>query len=136
MQKHPPPSITGSILVVDDNNVNRIMLSRYLGRLNYEATLVENGRQALEKLQDEIFDLILLDVQMPEMDGYQVLEHLKADPRWREIPVIIISASGDVEHIKKGLSLEADHYLAKPCKIEDILKALRLMVALIPQRNG
>ena len=62
MQKHPPPSITGSILVVDDNNVNRIMLSRYLGRLNYEATLVENGQQALEKLQDEIFDLILLDV--------------------------------------------------------------------------
>ena len=132
MQKHPPPSITGSILVVDDNNVNRIMLSRYLGRLNYEATLVENGQQALEKLQDEIFDLILLDVQMPEMDGYQVLEHLKADPRWRDIPVIIISAVDEIESIVKCIELGAQDYLHKP--FNPVLLRARLTACLERKR--
>ena len=81
-----------SLLVVDDNSVNRIMLSRYITRLGYRATLAENGRQALDKLQGEPFDLVLLDVEMPAMDGYQVLEHLKTNPRLRDIPVIMISA--------------------------------------------
>ena len=57
--------------------MNRIMLSRYITKLGYQAMLVENGRQALEKLHGEPFDLVLLDVEMPEMDGYQVLEQLK-----------------------------------------------------------
>src|SRR5207244_6421765 len=114
MQKHLPPSITGSILVVDDNNVNRIMLSRYLGRLNYKATLVENGRQALEKLLDENFDLILLDVQMPEMDGYQVLEQLKADPCWRDIPVIIIFTVDEIESIVMCIEFGYVNYLYIP----------------------
>ena len=60
---------TSSLLVVDDNSMNRIMLSRYITKLGYQATLVENGRQALEKLQGEPFDLVLLDVQMPEMEA-------------------------------------------------------------------
>jgi CheY-like chemotaxis protein len=63
---------------VDDNSMNRIMLSRYITKLGYHAALTENGRQALEKLQDESFDLVLLDVQMPEMEGYQVLEQRKS----------------------------------------------------------
>jgi len=61
---------TSSLLVVDDNSMNRIMLSRYLTKLGYQATLVENGRQALDKLQGQPFDLVLLDVQMPAIDGY------------------------------------------------------------------
>ncbi|HCI80746.1 MAG TPA: hypothetical protein DHW02_13765, partial [Ktedonobacter sp.] len=76
-----------SLLVVDDNSMNRIMLSRYTTKLGYRASVAENGRQALEKLLNEPFDLVLLDVQMPEMDGYQVLEQMKAHPRLREIPV-------------------------------------------------
>src|SRR3989440_6343828 len=87
-----PSTRASSLLVVDDNRMNRIMLSRYLTKLGYQATLVENGRQALEKLQGQPFDLVLLDVQMPAMDGYQVLEQLKADPRLRDLPVIMISA--------------------------------------------
>src|SRR5438270_11927874 len=85
---NPSPSIpAGSLLVVDDNSMNRIMLSRYITKLGYRATLVENGRQALDKLQGEPFDLVLLDVEMPEMDGYQGLEHPKSNPRLRDIPV-------------------------------------------------
>ena len=70
---HQFPSIlTSSLLVVEDPSMNRLMLSRYLAKLGSSATLAENGRQALGKLQGEPFDLVLFDVEMPEMDGYQV----------------------------------------------------------------
>ena len=70
----PSSTPANSLLVVDDNSMNRIMLSRYITKLGYRPSLAENGRQALEKLQAESYDLVLLDLQMPEMDGYQVLE--------------------------------------------------------------
>lgn len=69
------------------------MLSRYLTRLGYQATLVENGVQALDKLQGEPFDLVLMDVQMPEMDGYQMLGQLKADTRLRFVEISFLLAS-------------------------------------------
>ena len=112
---HPPHSIkSSSLLVVDDHSMNRIMLSRYLAKLGYQATLVENGRQALERLQSEPYDLVLLDVEMPEMDGYQVLEQLKADPRLRDIPVIMISAMEELEGVVRCIELGAQDYLPRP----------------------
>ena len=112
---HQPVSVsTASLLVVDDNSMNRIMLSRYTKRLGYQSTLVENGRQALEKLQNESFDLVLLDVQMPEMDGYQVLEQMKTHPYLREIPVIMISAVDELESTVRCIELGAQDYLPKP----------------------
>ena len=112
---HQPVSVsTASLLIVDDNSMNRIMLSRYTMRLGYQSTLVENGRQALEKLQNESFDLVLLDVQMPEMDGYQVLEQMKTHPYLREIPVIMISAVDELESTVKCIELGAQDYLPKP----------------------
>src|SRR6266851_9228040 len=94
---HSPHSLAGgSLLVVDDHRMNRILLARYLSKLGYQATLLENGRQALELLQSESFDLILLDVEMPDMDGYQVLEQLKANPRLRDLPVIMLSAMDEL----------------------------------------
>src|SRR6266404_3909844 len=110
----PSSTPTSSLLVVDANSMNRIMLSRYIGKLGYRSSLAENGRQALEKLQAEPFDLVLLDVQMPEMDGYQVLEQLKADPRLRDIPVIMISAVEELESVVKCIELGAQDYLPKP----------------------
>src|SRR5215470_5942374 len=103
-----PSTPTSSLLIVDDNSVNRIMLSRYITKLGYQAALAENGRQALEKLQGGPFDLVLLDVQMPEMDGYQVLEQLKADTRLRDIPVIMISAVDELESVVKCIELGAE----------------------------
>ncbi len=112
---HQPVSVsTASLLIVDDNSMNRIMLSRYTKRLGYQSTLVENGRQALEKLQNESFDLVLLDVQMPEMDGYQVLEQMKTHPYLREIPVIMISAVDELESTVRCIELGAQDYLPKP----------------------
>ncbi len=110
-----PPSIkSSSLLVVDDNSMNRIMLSRYITKLGYKASVAENGRQALEKLQSDPFDLILLDVQMPEMDGYEVLERLKAHPRLRDIPVIMISAVEELDSVVRCIELGAQDYLPKP----------------------
>jgi two-component system, cell cycle response regulator len=128
-----PPSIpTSSLLVVDDNSMNRIMLSRYITKLGYQATMAENGRQALEKLQSEPFDLVLLDVEMPEMDGYQVLEHLKADPRLRDIPVIMISAVEELESVVKCIELGAQDYLPKP--FNPVLLRARLTACLERKR--
>ena len=119
---------TSSLLVVDDNSMNRIMLSRYTARLGYRASLAENGRQALEKLLNEPFDLVLLDVQMPEMDGYQVLEQMKVHPRLREIPVIMISAVDELESTVRCIELGAQDYLPKP--FNPVLLRARLAACL------
>src|SRR5947209_15845816 len=126
---NPSPSTpASSLLVVDDNSMNRIMLSRYITKLGYQATLAENGRQALDKLQGEPFDLVLLDVQMPEMDGYQVLGQLKADPRLRNIPVIMISAVEELESVVRCIELGAQDYLPKP--FNPVLLRARLSLTL------
>src|SRR5947209_3847550 len=107
----PPTSL---LLVVDDNSMNRIMLSRYITKLGYQANLAENGRQALEKLQSKSFDLVLLDVEMPEMDGYQVLEQMKTTPRLRDIPVIMISAVEELESVVRCIELGAQDTCPNP----------------------
>jgi len=124
----PSSTPASSLLVVDDNSMNRIMLSRYISKLGYRSSLAENGRQALEKLQGEPFDLVLLDVQMPEMDGYQVLEQLKADPRLRDIPVIMISAVDELESVVTCIELGAQDYLPKP--FNPVLLRARLTACL------
>ncbi len=126
---HQSPSTrASSLLVVDDNSMNRIMLSRYITKLGYQATLAENGRQALNKLQSEPFDLVLLDVQMPEIDGYQVLEQMKVDPRLREIPVIMISAVEELASTVRCIELGAQDYLPKP--FNPVLLRARLTACL------
>jgi two-component system cell cycle response regulator len=124
----PSSTPASSLLVVDDNSMNRIMLSRYITKLGYRSSLAENGRQALERLQAEPYDLVLLDVQMPEMDGYQVLEHLKADPRLRDIPVIMISAVDELVSVVKCIELGAQDYLPKP--FNPVLLRARLTACL------
>ena len=127
------PSIpASSLLIVDDNSVNRIMLSRYISKLGYQAALAENGRQALEKLQGEPFDLVLLDVQMPEMDGYQVLKQLKANTRLRDIPVIMISAVEELESVVRCIELGAEDYLPKP--FDPVLLNARISACLEKKR--
>ncbi len=82
----------GRLLVVDDNRVNRILLSRGLEGQGHKVATAENGKQALEKLRSESFDLVLLDIEMPEMNGYQVLETCLQDSELREIPIIMTSS--------------------------------------------
>ena len=103
------------LLVVDDNENNRYTLTQRLKRQGYaDLTTAENGREALELMQAHDFDLVLLDVMMPEMTGYDVLERLKADARLRDVPVIMISAVGEVESVVRCIQLGAEDYLPKP----------------------
>jgi two-component system cell cycle response regulator len=128
----PGTASSSLLLVVDDNSMNRIMLSRYIARLGYQSRLVENGRRALEELQREAFDLVLLDLEMPEMNGYQVLEYLKADAHLRDIPVIMISAVEEEESVVKCIELGAQDYLPKP--FNQVLLRARLGACLERKR--
>jgi class 3 adenylate cyclase len=104
----------GCVLVVDDNEVNRDLLARRLQRQGHAVSVAEDGFQALEMMRSQPFDLVLLDIMMPQMNGYQVLEHLKADEKLRYIPVIMISAVDDIDSIVRCIELGAEDYLSKP----------------------
>jgi class 3 adenylate cyclase len=104
----------GRILVVDDNEINRDVLSRRLVRQGYTVITAQNGREALDMLRAEPYDLVLLDILMPEMNGYQALEQLKADPVLRHLPVIMISALDEIESVARCIEIGAEDYLPKP----------------------
>lgn len=121
-----------SILIVDDDEDNRTMLSRRLQRLGFQTTTADHGRSALEKLKAGQFDLMLLDVQMPELNGYQVLECLKADPAIRDIPVIVLSASDETERVARCIEMGAEDYLPKP--FDPVLLQARIGASLEKKR--
>ncbi len=104
-----------ALLVVDDIEDNRYTLIRRLNRQGYENVVeAENGRQALDLMRERAFDLVLLDIMMPEMDGYEMLEEVKSDPNLRDIPVIMISAIDEMDSVVKCIELGAEDYLPKP----------------------
>jgi serine phosphatase RsbU (regulator of sigma subunit) len=102
------------LLVVDDNEMNRDVLARRLRKDGHEIAMAENGRVALEVLAASDFDLVLLDVMMPEIDGREVLARMKADEKLRHVPVIMISASEEIETVVRCIELGAEDYLPKP----------------------
>ncbi|MEL7035737.1 MAG: adenylate/guanylate cyclase domain-containing protein [Cyanobacteria bacterium J06592_8] len=102
------------VLVVDDNEVNRNLLARRIKREGHQVMLACDGFEALEMIRSESFDLVLLDIMMPQMNGYQVLEALKTDQSLRYIPVIMISAVNDIESVVRCIELGAEDYLSKP----------------------
>ena len=116
------------LLVVDDDEANRDMLSRRLERLGYRGALAEDGRAALSKIAAESFDLILLDIVMPEMDGYEVLLRLKADETQRHVPAIVLSASDELDTAVRCIELGAEDYLPKP--IDAVLLRARIGACL------
>ena len=120
--KQAPGSSHALILAVDDIKANRDVLSRRLIRQGYDVAMAENGRQALEMLRAQNFDLVLLDIMMPEMDGYQVLQEIKADEALRHIPVIMISALHEMDSVVRCIQLGAEDYLCKPFD-QTLLKA-------------
>ncbi|MCU0492588.1 MAG: response regulator [Chloroflexaceae bacterium] len=121
-QADETPTSKGTILIVDDNGYNRELLSRLLIREGYTVLQAPDGGQALEFLRAYHADLVLLDIMMPQMDGYDVLAQLKADPSLRYIPVVVISALNDYSSIVRCVELGADDYLYKPFNLT-LLKA-------------
>jgi adenylate cyclase len=104
----------GRLLVVDDNKVNRLLLGRSLELQGHKVASAENGRVALEMLRRETFDLMLLDMEMPEMDGFQVLEQMANDLQLRDVPVIVTSSLEGIDHVVRCIELGAEDYLSKP----------------------
>jgi class 3 adenylate cyclase/CheY-like chemotaxis protein len=120
------------ILVVDDNEDNRTMLARRLTRQGYEVLTAPGGRAALETLAARPLDLVLLDVMMPDLDGYAVLQRLKADPALRDIPVLMISALDELDSVVRCIQLGAEDYLGKP--FEPVLLQARIGACLEKKR--
>jgi signal transduction histidine kinase len=104
----------GRILVVDDEMINRVVLSTNLQESGYIVETAEDGQQALEMLSARPFDVVLLDLIMPRMDGYQVLAQMKSDDELRRIPVIVISSSDEMESVVRCIEMGATDYLTKP----------------------
>lgn len=120
------------ILVVDDEKEIVDIVKNRLVRENYEVLTAFDGEEALLKVKEADPDLIILDLIMPKLNGFEVLQAVreKFSDKWR--PVIIISANGDMEALKRGYKLEADLYLTKPCSLDMLLKGIKTMISLIP----
>ena len=122
----------GTILIADDNRVNQLLLARGLEQQGHTVVFAENGRDALDLLRRQRFDLLLLDVLMPELDGYQVLAELKDDAHLREIPVVMTSALDEIDSVVKCLEMGAEDYLTKP--INPVLLNARINASLEKKR--
>ena len=109
-----PSSAPGLLLVVDDDSANRDVLSRRLSRQGHDVRTASNGREALQMAAAQPFDLVLLDIMMPDMDGYEVLGHIKSDPLLQQIPVIMISSLNEVQSVVRCIDAGAEDYLTKP----------------------
>ena len=120
------------VLIADDNKVNRLLMARNIGLQGHRCALAENGRVALEKLRAEPFDLLLLDIEMPEMDGFAVLEEIKADTALRDTPVIVTSSVEGLSNVVRCIGLGAEDYLPKP--VNAVLLKARIDASLEKKR--
>jgi adenylate cyclase len=128
----PRSPAAGRLLVVDDNRVNRLLLGRALESLGHAVTFAENGREALAALRERPVDLVLLDIEMPEMDGYETLGALAADPRLRDVPVVMMSSVEEVDSVARCIELGAEDYLFKP--VNPVLLRARVGASLEKKR--
>lgn len=122
------PSCT--ILVVDDNPTNIQVLFDVLNESGYDVAVAKSGESALNRLQNYLPDLILLDVMMPGIDGFEACRHIKANERTRDIPIIFMTALSDAVDKVKGLSLGAVDYITKPIQYEEVLARVRVHLQL------
>lgn len=118
------PAVNGRILLVDDQELNRDVLARRLEKTGYQVSCAANGEQALQMLAEDDYDLLLLDIMMPDISGVEVLNRLRAQEDYQHIPVIMISALDDMETVNKCMEQGADDYIVKP--LNTILLNMRI----------
>jgi chemosensory pili system protein ChpA (sensor histidine kinase/response regulator) len=109
------------IMVVDDSITMRKVTGRVLERHEYEVSTAKDGLDAVEKLHDRVPDLMLLDIEMPRMDGYELATHMKADPRLRNVPIIMITSRTGDKHRQRAFDIGVDRYLGKPYQEAELL---------------
>ncbi len=130
MNDHQPGTPLGNILVVDDTAENLRLLSTMLSQRGYTPRCVINGKMALRACNSNPPDLILLDIMMPEMNGYEVCQHLKLEPKTREIPVIFISAKDEIFDKVNAFAVGAVDYISKPFQFEEVLARIESHLSL------
>ena len=118
------------VMVVDDSLTIRKATSKLLTREGYEVMLAKDGMDALEKLQEQIPHVILSDVEMPRMDGFELLKNIRAEAKYKDIPVIMITSRTAEKHVNMGMSLGANMYLGKPYKDEELLDNVKNFVEM------
>ncbi len=116
---------THSVLVVDDNRMNRLKMTRALDRGDFQISEASGGQEALDLLQSQVFHLVLLDLLMPEVDGFQVLERMQSDQQLARIPVIMVSAVEEKEAVERCLKIGAVDYITKPVGAETLNDRVR-----------
>ena len=126
--RHDP----GQMLIVDDNRVNRLLLTRALEQNGHHVSNAENGKVAMEMLRAKPYDVLLLDIDMPEMNGFEVLEALLQDEELRYLPVIMTSASDELDRVVKCIEMGAEDYLVKP--LNPVLLRARVNASLEKKR--
>ena len=122
MEKHKKGTRNALVLIVDDVEINREILGEIVTDMGYQTVLAESGIQALERIRERPPNLVLTDISMPEMDGYELCRRLKADVHTRDIPIIFISAFDKTTDIVKGFELGGGDYITKPF-IPELVKA-------------
>ena len=120
-----------TILVIDDSTTNVVLLQAVLNKKGYIIETALNVKDAFSVMSRKMPDLILLDLLMPRINGYEFLKEIKADPKTRNIPVIVVSALTDQENIQKSMALGANEFITKPVDIQKLLE----MVASVLENN-
>ncbi|MBC7249984.1 MAG: response regulator [Anaerolineae bacterium] len=117
--------MTARILIVDDEPHMVRLASYILERAGYEVSQANSGREALVCLEAEGADLVLCDIMMPGMDGFELVRVLRADPRWQDLPVVMLTSLGQERDLTKAEELGADGYLTKPCSSRQIVREVQ-----------
>ena len=117
-----------TILIVDDESIARDILEGYLASEGYNLVLARDGFQALRRFERHRPDLVILDVMMPHMDGFEVCRRIKSDERWRKVPIILITAFWDQQQMDRGIEAGAESFLPKPLNGDELRAQVRLLL--------
>ena len=113
------------ILVAEDNKINQMIMKELLSSVGIEVTVAGNGIEALELLQGNVFDLVLMDIQMPEMDGLTATVQIRSDPRFADLPILAMTANVGAEHLAESLAAGMNAHLTKPVDVEKLYSTLK-----------
>ncbi|MFW5886379.1 MAG: response regulator [Bacteroidota bacterium] len=117
--------IVKKVLLADDSSVNNLLLQDILEEHGYQVVVAESGKKALQLLPKEQPDLVLLDIMMPVIDGFEVLEKIKADEKLKHIPVIMVTAKNSPVDKKRSIDLGAADYIIKPIDVDDTIEKIK-----------
>jgi two-component system, sensor histidine kinase and response regulator len=128
--------MTTKILLIEDEDDLRFNIEEILQLNDFEVCTAANGVEGLALLQNNEFDLIISDIMMPMMDGYQVLEYVRANPRWANLPIVFLTAKVEQADFRRGMELGAEDYLSKPVMSKDLLKSIQSVLRKKTQREN